>query len=345
MYHINFFKLYNLKGKGGYLKFRKIFAILTSFILLSAFAVSASEKTIIYKGGGKLTFYNESHWYIKNDVWTEGKHRALYRDDVLYVSLNDFRDAFDCAVYHNPDENSVWVRFSEKDIWQGIGNNDLYLNGVPCYNPAPFINDEGVPMIPVEVYSSVIGFTGTFEVFEDYPPGQMTLLAPTVPHTLTHIELNEAAQLVTVYGKHPSGNIVPVKHMLCSTGVNGCTPKGTYQIKPIGGTWTYFPKHDCYVMYCSQVTGDVCFHSIPFNGKYYSSLSQTGYENIGYEASHGCIRLFTDDAMFIHKNCKGLSINIIDGYTNEETDNIRNKILSEKLSYSDYIAKLQNGNY
>ncbi len=345
MYHITYFKLYNLKRKGGFLNLRKFFALLTSIILLSTFAVSASEETIIYKGGGKFTFFNESHWYIKNDVWTEGKYRALYRDDVLYISLYDFRDAFDCAVYHNVDENCICVKFSDKDIWQGIGNNDLYLSGVIYYNPAPYINDEGVVMIPVEVYASVIEYVGKFEVLEDYPPGQMTLVAPPVPHTLSYIELNEEAQLVTVYGKNPSGEITPVKHMICSTGVDGCTPNGSYKINPVGGTWTYFPKYNCYVMYCSQVIGDVCFHSIPFNSKNYNSLSWTGYSNIGNEASHGCIRLFTEDAMFIYKNCKDLSINIVNGYTNEETDNIRNKIISEKLSYSDYIEKLRNGNY
>jgi hypothetical protein len=313
-------------------------AFLFTFFYFGAFA-----RTTIYLSSDELTFFNESKWYIKNGIWTEGAHPAEYRDGYLYVSLYDFRAAFGCAVYHNPEENCVYIKFSDCDIWQGIGNNDMYVSGKPYYNPAPYISGENIPMVPLEPCASVQGFKGEFEVSDTYILGQMTLSAPPVPHTISYLELNEAAQIITVFGKNPSGRNVPVKYMLCSTGINKSTPKGTYSIKPIGGEWTYFPKYNCFVMYCSQVVGDVCLHSIPFDIKNLNSLSNTGYAKMGSPASHGCIRLFVEDARYIHENCRGLNINIVDGYiNNEEINSIKTKMLSEKLSYEDYVKGLRS---
>jgi 2-hydroxy-3-keto-5-methylthiopentenyl-1-phosphate phosphatase len=49
-----------------------------------------------------------------------------------------------------------------------------------------------------------------------------------------------------------------------------------------------------------------------------------------------------EDARFIHENCRGLNINIVDGYINEEINSIKTKMLSEKLSYEDYVKGLRS---
>ncbi|MBQ7718560.1 MAG: L,D-transpeptidase [Clostridia bacterium] len=305
-----------------------------------------AEAAVVYKEGSEITFHNASPWYIKDDVWINGKHYAERTGDVLYISLEDFGGAFRCYTFFNPDENSVFVSFADKTIWQGVGVTDLYIDNVAYENPAPYISEEsGEVMIPLEPYASVIGYKGEFEVKEDYPPGQMTLKREKTPYTLTSLEVNKAAQLVTVYGKDPSGNIEPVRYMLCSTGVNNSTPSGTFRVSPLGGEWYFFSKFKCYVLYASQIVGDVCFHSIPHNGYSFASMSAAGYSVLGSPASHGCIRLLAEDSKFIHQNCRGLSVVITNGYTNETTNSIRAQLLASKPSYSEYISKMQSGNY
>lgn len=322
---------------------RKFLRILcfTIAVLIALFSMSVSAAQI-FKDGTSVTFHNASKNYIVDDIWIEGKFSAELRNNTLYVSMEDFKAAFKCPLSYSYEDTSISLNLDDRLIKQTLGEKVLYVNDAPYPVAAPYISpQEGHPvMIALEPFASTMGYTGIFETTEVYPPGQMNLSIEKVPYTLTRVEVNQAAQLVTVYGKSPSGNIEPVKHMLCSTGVGGRTPNGTYRISPLGTNWYYFPAFNCYVRYCSQITGNICFHSLTFNGMGNGALSRSAYNAIGTKASHGCIRLFVDDAAFIHQNCRYLPVTISSGYTNSETDAIRTQILSSKPSYEEYVKSL-----
>ena len=244
---------------------RKKLFLSTAFILMFfMFTMQpGTEAASYYKEGTTLKLFNKSPWYVLNDSWIEGQYPAQYINGTFYVSLSDFGTALGCYTEHNTSDNSVFVQFRNKSIWQGVGFTDLYLDNVPYENPAPYIAENGAVMIPAEPYASVIGFTGVFCADAEWEHGTMALTTPSTEYRITSIGVNQAAQLITVYGKDPAGNTSEIKHMLCSTGIGGATPNGTFSVHPLG-RWYLFSKYNCYVMYASQLTGDVCFHSIPF---------------------------------------------------------------------------------
>lgn len=111
-----------------------------------------------------------------------------------------------------------------------------------------------------------------------------------------NIKVNQNTCAVTVYR-----GTVPVKAFACSVGVNGRTPNGTFYIRDklrwhelMGPSWG---------QWCEHITGDILFHSIPYNSycdKY--SMSSHGYNMLGQPASHGCIRLAASSAKYIYDN-------------------------------------------
>lgn len=317
--------------------------VLVSFIIIGAVGSSAAVQ--VYKTGKTVIFHNMSPYYVVNDSWILGTHSAEYKNGVLYTSLADFQAAFGCRVTYDYNDCAVFVEIGDKTIWQGIYSPYAFINGSSYMAPAPYISStEPHPvMIPIETYASTVGYKGSFTTPPSYTPGQLTLKTDgnNVAYTVVGIEVNQAAQLVSIIGESPTGVREPVKYMLCSTGLASSTPNGTYTVKPLGTQWYYFPKFNCYVMYCSQLEGDICFHSLTFNTKSVDSLSQSAYNNIGKNASHGCIRLFVEDAKFIHQNCGGLPVTISPGYTNANTDAIRAELIAKKIPYSSYVNSLR----
>lgn len=320
---------------------KKYISILCAIVALFMWT-NTSAAQIIYKEGTSVTFHNASPYYIVDDTWIEGNHLAELRDGILFVALEDFKTAFRCNITYNYDNYSITTIFADKTLWQSLNENLLYINEEPYPVAAPYISSaEGHPvMIPLEPYASTIGYIGTWSESEAYPPGQMSLVMEKVPYTISGIEVNQAAQLVKILGKSPWGSIEPVKYMLCSTGVGNLTPNGTYSLTPLGTNWYYFPLHNCFVLYCTQLTGNICFHSLTFNQKTTNSLSRTAYRDIGQKASHGCIRLFVEDAQFIHQNCRGMRVTISPGFTSPETDAIRAQLLASKPTYEEYVKGL-----
>lgn len=116
-----------------------------------------------------------------------------------------------------------------------------------------------------------------------------------------YIKVNYGANVVTVYGKDENGDYtIPVKAMVCSTG--RATPtSGTYTIK---GRWRWLKMlGGVYAQYTTQVVGNILFHSVPYLKKGDpSSLEYWEYDKLGTRASAGCIRLTTQDAIWIYNN-------------------------------------------
>lgn len=128
-----------------------------------------------------------------------------------------------------------------------------------------------------------------------------------------YIMVNRAQSTVTVYELDERGYYtVPVKAMICSTGRKGhATPTGTYTI---GGRWSWVHMLDnSYGQYCTQISGNILFHSVCYTKRDPSTLITSEYNGLGAPASLGCVRLQTIDAKWIYDNCaRGTKVTIYD---------------------------------
>lgn len=116
-----------------------------------------------------------------------------------------------------------------------------------------------------------------------------------------YIKVNYGAQVVTIYTYDENGKYtVPVKACVCSTGaatptsgVYGISWKATWG-KLFGNVWG---------QYCTQIVGDILFHSVPYKQNKKDTLVSAYYDRLGTKDSMGCIRLTTIDALWIFNNC------------------------------------------
>lgn len=128
-------------------------------------------------------------------------------------------------------------------------------------------------------------------------------LAYNMPY---YIGVDITNQITTVYSAQDDSI---VRQMLCSTGMNNRTPKGTFYLPDDGHEndrkeWYYFGLLGCYAKWATRIQGPYLFHSIPFDRKSDDAMNLTDARNFGMPSSHGCIRLRVKDAEFIAKNCK-----------------------------------------
>jgi len=326
---------------------KRIGSLLLVFLLLFA-AVPASAATKIYESGWSVILHADSNWYILDDIWYETSYKTE-RDENnnLFIAVEDFSAIFKCNIAYNPADSSIYLAHNGREVWQGLDTSVMFVDTLPYPNPAAYISAlSGAVMIPAEPYASVLGYVGSFSTTPEYAPGQLSLTHPAQAYTLDRIEVNKAMQMVTVYGTNDVGYTKPMKYFLCRTGnPTALTPNGTFYARPLtyaaaGNPWYYFKLHDCWILYCTQLFGDICFHSVTFNTYGVQSLSQSAYNNLGHPASHGCIRLMVEDAKFIWENCGGLPVDISEGYYDESLQNIKQQLLRARSSYSEYVASL-----
>lgn len=128
---------------------------------------------------------------------------------------------------------------------------------------------------------------------DDYPTG----------NNRYYIKVNLKTQTVNIYEKDELNRYsIPVKTMLCSTGEY--TPKsGTYKITTYKQEWLSL-QGNVYGQYCTQIVGNILFHSVPYVEKYNpASLEYWEYDKLGQDVSLGCIRLTVENAKWIFDNC------------------------------------------
>lgn len=155
--------------------------------------------------------------------------------------------------------------------------------------------------------------------------------------TKYYIKVNCKSQTVNVYEKDENNKYSkPVKVMLCSTGVE--TPKtGVYKITSFKQEWLGL-QGNVYGQYCTQIVGNILFHSVPYIEKNNpSSLEYWEYDKLGEEASLGCIRLTVESAKWIFDNCEtGTQVEF---YSSEDPGHL-GKPETQKIS--DYSEELKN---
>lgn len=109
--------------------------------------------------------------------------------------------------------------------------------------------------------------------------------------------VNISEQKTYIYTGHMN-NWSLEKEFLCSTGIeNKETPVGIFEVQT-RAPWFFASTYKQGGKYYVQFMGNYLFHSIPFAEDQETVLDET----LGEPASHGCIRLSTDDAKWLYDN-------------------------------------------
>lgn len=127
-----------------------------------------------------------------------------------------------------------------------------------------------------------------------------------------YLKINRQQNVVTVYERDENGEYtVPVKAILCSTGLYNATPKGVFHLS---SKYIWRELHGgVYGQYASRITGGILFHSVPYASKNKSTLYWDKYNKLGQQASMGCVRLTVGDAKWIYENCpSGTAVEVYD---------------------------------
>ena len=125
--------------------------------------------------------------------------------------------------------------------------------------------------------------------------------------------------IVTVY-RASDGAVV--RQMICSSGSGASpSPQGNYVMpEPYNRRerkeWYIFAEG--YGKYASRIWGNYLFHSYLFNAEDDAAVNEESVISMGTNASHGCIRLYIEDARWISENClPGTKVRLFWGSTQE----------------------------
>ena len=137
------------------------------------------------------------------------------------------------------------------------------------------------------------------------------------------IEVDASNQIVTVYRGAGRGTEDIARQMACSTGRSNSTPKGTFTIFTRKGVdrqeWYYIRAYRAYVQYPTRFYNDYLFHSLPYTQPDTAMIDESALAQMGFPASHGCVRLYSEDAKWISENCPdGTKVRV---YTTGESRN------------------------
>ena len=127
-----------------------------------------------------------------------------------------------------------------------------------------------------------------------------------------YIKINRQQNVITIYEPDENGEYtIPVKAILCSTGLYNATPRGVFHLS---SKYIWRELHGgVYGQYASRITGGVLFHSVPYASKNKSTLYWDKYNKLGQQASMGCVRLTVEDAKWIYDNCpSGTAVEVYD---------------------------------
>lgn len=122
--------------------------------------------------------------------------------------------------------------------------------------------------------------------------------APDKPYLL---RVNLTQNIVTIYALKDGEYTLPVRAMVCSVGLDGGTPEGTFSTS---NKYVWRPlEGGVYGQYATRITGSILFHSVPYFTQSKDNLEYEEYNKLGQPASLGCVRLSVVDAKWIYDNC------------------------------------------
>ncbi|MCH5275105.1 MAG: L,D-transpeptidase [Lachnospiraceae bacterium] len=129
------------------------------------------------------------------------------------------------------------------------------------------------------------------------------------------IYVNRTENVVTVMEQQADGTSVVAKVMVCSCGAIGHeTPEGTFYTSDYYD-WRILVDGS-YGRYAVRFNGHILFHSVPYIEPRPDTLEWELYNQLGENASMGCVRLMVEDIKWIHDNCKvGTPVVVYSGNT------------------------------
>lgn len=169
-----------------------------------------------------------------------------------------------------------------------------------------------------------------------------------------YILLDTNNQIVTVYERDDAGEYTRiVRRFLCTTGRTELdpedpedqgtpTPRGIWKIggRERFGKFAAFAGE--YARYWTQIVGGNYFHSIMFGRRDINTLKASPYHSLGNNISHGCVRLYVEDAKWLYYYaCPGTTVKVS---TTEPRNRELAEALKSDLSFKNYNA-LQKGFY
>jgi len=167
-----------------------------------------------------------------------------------------------------------------------------------------------------------------------------------------YILLDCKNQIVTVYERDRQGEYTRiVRRMVCTSGrtevdetnpedVATPTPNGTWKIgaRERFGKFAAFSGE--YARYWTQVVDGIYFHSIMFSKRDVTKLKSGPYSTLGQNGSHGCIRLYIEDAKWLYYHaCPGTRVKV--SYSEPKNADLT-RALKSKMSFKEYDAFQQN---
>lgn len=163
-----------------------------------------------------------------------------------------------------------------------------------------------------------------------------------------YILLDLRNQIVTVFERDENGAYTKVvRRFLCSSGrtdvdeadpedVATPTPRGIWKIGGRERFGKFANFSSSYARYWVQIVGSIYFHSILFTKRNIDAMNRQAYSDMGSNVSHGCVRLYVEDARWLYYYaCPGTTIEIS---ASEPSDRTLKRALKSELSFSDYNA-------
>lgn len=259
----------------------------------------------------KINSINDSIFNLTNstDYYTQGVSSYLNKDyeNALYyfnkVSSLDinYSNSFGYINQCKKNiENDIYLKCDE------LMKNDYYTQALNLLSEySSLIDDETMSKKIQEVKTKRQDYLNdASNVIESSSKALTTVISPdninelnitSNTNFLINVDIN--SQKTYVY-KAESDNWNLLKTFSCSTGIDGeNTPVGSFSIKE-KGEWFFSDEYNQGGKYWSQITGDILFHSLPYSNDRTTIVDYT----INKPSSHGCIRLYLDDAKWIYEN-------------------------------------------
>ncbi len=195
----------------------------------------------------------------------------------------------------SPPGKTGWVR-DGSTLYYLDGNTQKFLRGEQTIEGKKYLLDSSTG-------AAVTGFRNVGAWRRYYKNGLLVddISGLGVVSGPYFIKVYKNSNYLIVFAKDSAGNYnTPVKAMRVSCGY--ATPTGTYYtperyrwLKMVGDTWA---------QWCTQISGNYLFHSVPCWTKNNADLEVGEYNLLGETRSLGCIRLNCRDAKWIYDNCQ-----------------------------------------
>jgi len=131
---------------------------------------------------------------------------------------------------------------------------------------------------------------------DNHQSDKKTVLKDNLRPSRYRIDVSVSEQKVRIYEDDAL-----VKEWMASTGKDGSTPLGHFKIQN-RGKWFYSEKYQQGAMWWVSFKdwGVYLFHSVPMDRN--RNVLEEEADKLGTPASHGCVRLETDNAKWIYDN-------------------------------------------